>query len=338
MIEFRKCIQILVALVGLSFFAACGGGPREMTEVQSESASERFALSVQPDWFAQPEQGGFFMALAAGFYEQAGLDVSILDAAPNLPFLQKVAKGDATVGFTRLDLLAEAVEKGLPLVAIGKYSEHAPSGIMVPADGDIMDFPDLDGKRVMATIFAPYVDYLQAHFDIKMHLIPHNWGMAQFISGELDAQQCYITSEPYHVERQGMKVRTLVVADAGYDPPHVLYTSEETLAAHKPELLAFFKASMDGWKRYLTEDPSPANALIVERNPKMDEAFISWSHGVFRDEGLVWGRQPEIRSDWGQLSADEVTELVQQLRGIGALETLDAADMRWIDFDFQWFE
>lgn len=297
-----------------------------------------FEITLQPDWYPQPEQGGFFAAFAEGMYSKSGLDVTILDAAPSLPFLQKVAKGDAMVGITRLDILAQAVEKGLPLVVIGKYAEHAPSGIMVPTNSDIEGFADLNGKRIMATIFAPYIQYLQTYYEIDMDLIPHNWGMAQFISGELDAQQCYITSEPYHVERSGLAVRTLVVADAGYDPPHVMYTNQETLSAHKAELLAFFRASMEGWKYYLNDDPSGAHAAIIERNPKMDPDFMTWSREVIREEGLVWGRPPKQRSHWGQLSESEVKGLVEQLLSIGALQELDPGDSSWIDFDFQWTE
>ncbi|MBC2607952.1 ABC transporter substrate-binding protein [Pelagicoccus albus] len=326
-------IQKLGAIAGCLFLVACGD-----RDTEENSGAEVVPISLQPDWYAQPEQGGFYFALAEGLYDRADLRVTILDTAPNLPFLQKVAKGEATVGITRLDLLAAAVEKGLPLVVIGKYSEHAPSGIMVPAGSDIHDFADLDGKRVMATIYAPYVNYLQSHFGIKMRLIPHNWGMAQFVSGELDAQQCYITSEPYHVKRQGMETRTLIVADAGYDPPHVLYTSRETLEANKDALLRFFEASMAGWKGYLEADPSSTHELIAKRNPKMDPDFMDWSRSVLIEEGVISGRRPEIRETWGKVSREEVSELIEQLLEVGELSDLSPDELDWVDFDFSWEE
>ncbi|MEM9159760.1 MAG: ABC transporter substrate-binding protein [Verrucomicrobiota bacterium] len=309
---------------------ACSKGPEDEAGLKP--------IVIQPDWYPQPEQGGFFMAKAAGIYEEFGLSVEILDTSPNIPFVQRVAKGDATVGFTRLDLLIEAISKGLPLMIIGKYAEHSPVSIMVPEASDIHSFPDLDDKRVMAAIFVPYVDFIQAHYDIKMRLFPHNWGTAQFMAGELDAQQAYITSEPFYVERLGMPVRTLLVADSGYDPPHVVFTNEENWKTRKDDLLAFFEATMEGWLAYLEDDPSPANEVIGELNPKMDAEFMAWSREVLIEEGLIWGRGEEKREAWGKLEKEEVAMVVQQLQKIGQVPDLDSEEFPWVDFDFVWSE
>jgi NitT/TauT family transport system substrate-binding protein len=326
-----KC-RIFFSLV--AFILLFGCGKKAAIPEGSEGAS--FQLSLQPDWYAQPEHGGFYMALAKGLYAEADLDVEILGAAPNLPFLQRVAKGEATVGFSRLDLIAQAVERGLPLVVIGEYSAHAPSGIMVPADSEIETFADLDGKRVMAAVYAPYIDFIQSHFEIEMDLVPHNWGTAQFRAGEVEAQQCYITSEPYYLEREGFPVRSLLVADAGYDPPHVLYAGRAVWESNKEALMRFYLASMEGWQRYLSEDPSAAHALIAEKNPQMDGDFMNWSHAILRDEGLISGRTPEIRATWGQLGEAEVVNMVHIMQAADELITMDPHDHRWIDYSFAW--
>ncbi len=55
----------------------------------------------QSDWFAQAEHGGFYQALAKGYYREAGLDVEILTGGPGAGIKLKVAKGDADFGMNR---------------------------------------------------------------------------------------------------------------------------------------------------------------------------------------------------------------------------------------------
>ena len=40
-------------------------------------------ITVQLDWVAEPEHGGFYQALARGFFRAEGLDVTIIPGGPN---------------------------------------------------------------------------------------------------------------------------------------------------------------------------------------------------------------------------------------------------------------
>jgi len=52
---------------------------------------------------------------------------------------------------------------------------------------------------------------------------------------------------------------------------------------------AFVKASMEGWKSYLTGDPSPANALIKKDNPNMTDDLIAYGIARIKEQGAVMG-------------------------------------------------
>jgi len=56
------------------------------------------AIIVQLDWVAEPEHGGFYQALAKGYFKQAGLDVTIIPGGPNGNVMQKIAAGQADIG------------------------------------------------------------------------------------------------------------------------------------------------------------------------------------------------------------------------------------------------
>jgi len=58
----------------------------------------------------------------------------------------------------------------------------------------------------------------------------------------------------------------------------------------RPEIVrAFVEASIDGWKAYLNDDPSRANALIRKENPDMTDAIIAQAIRQMRERGMVEG-------------------------------------------------
>ena len=45
-------------------------------------------------------------------------------------------------------------------------------------------------------------------------------------------------------------------------------------------------ATAEGWKAYF-ENPAPANALIKEDNPEMQDALLAYSHAKRQEEGIL---------------------------------------------------
>jgi NitT/TauT family transport system substrate-binding protein len=298
-----------------------------------EAGGGLFKIRLQMDWYAQPEQGGFYQALAKGFYEEAGLDVEILEAGPNTPFFNIVGRGEkANLGIVRLDMMAQANQKGLPIKTVGVFMEHSPVSVMVPEDSPIQGFEDLDGKRYMGAIAAPYIPWLKHHFGIDFDLVPHNWSTAQFQAGQLDAQQCYVTSEPYYLAQKGINVRVFLVADSGFDPFRVVYANETFIQEHPDKIRAFLEATWRGWRDYFASDPAPAHAMIAERNPSMTEDFMLWTREVMRERQLVFGDETE--DTYARLDRDEIARLLEILVTIDALEPgIEPED--FVDFSFQ---
>src|ERR1700741_2579445 len=69
-------------------------------------------ITLQADWYPQPEHGGFYTALAKGHYQEEGLDVSIPSGGPYLSPYQQVAAGGAQFGMGSSDRILEAVSEG----------------------------------------------------------------------------------------------------------------------------------------------------------------------------------------------------------------------------------
>src|SRR5215217_323702 len=107
------------ALLLLLAFCSVSCGRREATKqaVSSAPAGPRKVV-LQTDWFPQAEHGGFYQALARGFYAEAGLDVDIWPGGPGSGIKLKVARGEADFGMNRSDDILLAASRDLPLLIV----------------------------------------------------------------------------------------------------------------------------------------------------------------------------------------------------------------------------
>src|SRR6201987_2821251 len=120
-IRIGAIVGILSALAAL---AACN-----KSATSSASAAGMTRITLQADWYPQPEHGGFYTALAKGHYQEEGLDVSIPSGGPYLSPYQQVAAGGAQFGMGSSDRILEAVSEGQPLIAVAATMQHDPQGI-----------------------------------------------------------------------------------------------------------------------------------------------------------------------------------------------------------------
>src|SRR3954471_9302153 len=72
------------------FFVGCAR--HESPEARAKKGPVLRKVSLQSDWFPQGEHGGFYQALAKGFYRESGLDVDILPGGPGAGISLKVSR------------------------------------------------------------------------------------------------------------------------------------------------------------------------------------------------------------------------------------------------------
>jgi NitT/TauT family transport system substrate-binding protein len=283
-------IRILVCCIGLTWLTV-GCGRREAPPASStaEQKTPLRQLIFQSDWFPQAEHGGFYQALAKGYYREAGLDVEILPGGPGAGIKLKIAKGDADLGMMRSDDVALAVSQGLPLLIVGATLQHDAEALLVHADSPVKTLADLAGRTVIAPISMTFIPFIQKRYGIQFNLIPTTYGLAAFLANKDAIQTCFLTSEPFYARQRGVAVRVLPVTDAGYDVYQAI-ACRQKLAREEPEVVrAFVAASIRGWRDYMENDPTPANRLILERNREHDTRS-SWLTRVRRSSTMPWWR------------------------------------------------
>src|SRR5579871_3492860 len=82
------------------------------------TASAADPFTVQLKWVADAQFAGYYVALAKGYYKDAGLDVTVKPGGPDIAPEQVIAAGGADVIVDWMPAALAARDKGEPLVNI----------------------------------------------------------------------------------------------------------------------------------------------------------------------------------------------------------------------------
>jgi NitT/TauT family transport system substrate-binding protein len=308
----KHLLSTLLLSASSLFFFGCGESAPEANE------SGLTKVTLLNDWYAQPEHGGFYQAFAEGYYAEAGLDVTIVPGGPNTMGAQKVATQQVEFSIGRADDIIVQIGNGVPLMIVGALMQHDPQALMAHEESGITSFKDLDERAVMTTPGSPMIQFLQKRYDITINTLPVDYGMSRFLADKEFVQQCFITNEPYYVRKEGANVKTLLLADSGYDPYRIIYTSR-SFAQKNPEIVkAFVAASVKGWQSYMAGPREKANAIIAASNPKMTEEFMAYAVNSMQENNLIAGYSDV--DETGLIQPKRMQSLIDDLYEIGTLK------------------
>lgn len=297
-------------LLGCLFAAGCK---------HSSGDSRLEKITLQADWYPQPEHGGFYTALVKGYYKDEGLDVSILSGGPYLSPYKMVATGGAQFGMGASDRILEAVAEGQPLIAVAATMQHDPQGIMVRKESAVHSFVDLNGHTVAVQAGSTWFRYLAKRYGLNdVHEVPAMMSVANFIADPNYIQQAFATSEPFFARQAGVETRMLMVSDAGFAPYRVMFTTRDFFRQHPETVAKFVRASIRGWRDYLN-DPSAVNPAIAKLNPALSTQWMQFTWQALRDGHFVAGDDPS-GTQVGQMDPARWAMLYKQLLDLKVIE------------------
>ena len=282
---FRLLVLALATLV-----AACSPPPVEKAEEPG-----RTKITFATDWVAQAELGGFYQAVATGEYAKRGLDVTIRPGGSGSNVPQLLASGAVDMGVgSNSFIVMNMVQEGVPVTAVAAVMQKDPQVLLAHPGQGIDDLADLKGHPILlsdGSITAFWV-WLKAKYGFTDDQVrKYTFNAAPFLADKRAAQQGYVTSEPYTLEKNaGVKPVVFLLADNGYPGYATMLLANNKLIADNPAAVrAFVEGTAAGWKSYLHGDAAPGDTLIRKDNPEMPQDVLDQAREKMRTYGLVDG-------------------------------------------------
>ena len=238
-------------------------------------------LVLALNWKPEPQFGGFYAAQVQDYYHEHNLDVEIIEGGSGTPTIQMLAAGKVDYAIVSADEVVIAHGRGATnILALFATFQTNPQAIMTHAERGFQSIDEvLDSSGVLLWQSGlPYTEYLKKKYaPIKVFTAPYLGGIGSFQNDASISQQCFITSEPLTAEAAGLKIKTFLVADSGYNPyTAVLVTSRERWEKSPAEVKGMVAAVRSGWINYLNS-PEDTNSAMQALNKAMSVKTFSQS-------------------------------------------------------------
>lgn len=286
-------------------------------------AEDETKITFATDWKAQAEHGGFYQALARGFYADLGLEVTIRPGGPQSDNPRLIAAGAldfamASNSFQPVNMLAAGADVKVVMASFQKD----PQVLMVHPHIQATSIADLKGRPVFLSdaATAAFWPWLKARFSFQDQQIrKYNYSLAPWLVNHETVQEGYLSSEPFTAMQQGIIPKVFLFSDAGYPGYAGMVMVRGPYLRENPDTVkAFVAATIKGWKDYLWGDPTAGNALILKDNPEMTPELLSYAIDALKANGMV-GTKDEVGSmdpsRWQQFYS-EMSELGAVPKGV----------------------
>jgi NitT/TauT family transport system substrate-binding protein len=282
--------------------------------------ADEIAVVFATDWKAQAEHGGFYQALAKGFYKKHGLNVTIRPGGPQTDNPRLMAAGAldiamASNNFQPLNLIAAGADVKVVMASFQKD----PQVLMVHPHIKASSITDLRGMPVFISdsAVATFWPWLKAKFAFEDSQIrKYTYSLAPWLVNKNTVQEGYLSSEPFTATENGVTPKVFLFADAGY-PGYagMVMVRQDYLSAHSDAVRAFVAASIEGWQDYLWADPAPGNALILKDNPEMTPALLAFAIGKMRENAML-GEKGRV----GQMDPVRWQQFYDEMSALGIID------------------
>lgn len=239
--------------------------PSILLHAQKVAAQDE-TIVFTPQWTAQAQFAGYYVAEAKGFYRDAGVKVRIEHPTATQPAMSRMRKNQCQATTLQLCQALEIVDNGTPLVNILQTSMNNGMVIVSARNKD-----PLSQKGARVGVWSVGFGQLAICMSIKDHL-DYEWvrfaqNVNLFVSGALDATVAMSYNEYYQLEQAGIEMTDKNVyrfCDHGYNVQEDgVYMTRDYYNTHKEQAHRFAAASKKGWE-WAAQHPDETLDIVMQ--------------------------------------------------------------------------
>lgn len=278
------------------------------------AAQDAKPVRILTNWFAQPDQAGYWQAQQDKLGAEAGIKISVLQGGPKIQTIPQVASGQAEFGIGNADDVMLARLRGAPVRAVFAHLDYVPYALVYHADPAVKGIADLQGRTFAVNIGNAYWEWTKKQYKLaNTREIPVSGDLSLFRNDARMVQQGYSLYLPARMEEAGIKVQSISLASLGYRPYNVLFTTDEMIQKHPALVKATLAAVQKGWSNFV-RNPSGIKPMLLEMNKQISPAVYDAANKEMIEK-LISHDLGKI----GCMNDARWTELATQLRSVAFL-------------------
>lgn len=290
--------------------AACGSDSTDDDSASGDSGPDDLTpISLQLQWFAQAQFAGYYAAVDQGYYEEEGLDVTIVEGGADIVPQDALASGDVDYAISWVPKVLGSIEQGAAITNVAQIFERSATLQVAFADSGITEPADLAGRTVGSWGFGNEWELFAGMQDAGVELeditlVQQAFDMEGLLSGDIDAAQA-MTYNEY------AQVLETINPDTGelYQPDelsvidwndHGVAMLQDAIWAqtdllddeeYVEQTVAFIKASIKGWI-YVRDNPEEAAEIVTAAGSQLGTSHQLWMANEVNK--LIWPSSASI--------------------------------------------
>jgi putative hydroxymethylpyrimidine transport system substrate-binding protein len=266
-------LSLLILVAGL---AACGSK-------SDNTKGEPEKLTLDLDFYPNPDHAGIYMAQEEGFFKEAGLEVAIDSPSDPAAPLKDVAAGRADLAITYEPEVMLAREQGLDVVAVAALVNQPLTSMIWLKKSGIKSVPDLKGqtvsyagipyqeaflKTILARAKVPAASVKTAN--VGFGLIP------SLVSGSAQAMLGgYSNVEGVDLRERGKQPVITPVDQLGvptYD--ELVFVARRSSLEENGQQIRLFISALKRGTEAAVKSPKAASEAILAANPNLEPKLV----------------------------------------------------------------
>ncbi|MBQ5761722.1 MAG: ABC transporter substrate-binding protein [Clostridia bacterium] len=256
------------------------------------------------DWTPNTNHTGVYVAQALGYFEEAGLKVTIAQP-PEDGAEMLVATGRAQFGISFQDNMAEILsgDNKLPITAVAAVIQHNTSGIMSRKGEGVTSPKGMEGKQyatwqwsIEQAIIKNVVEKDGGDYSkITMLPVMVTDEISALKTGTVDCLWIYYAWAGVATQVNNYEIDYFAFKDINpvfdYYTPVIIANNE--YLENSPETAAKFMEAVSKGYKYACENPEKAADILCEAVPELDiehvRASQKWLSDKYIDDAPKWG-------------------------------------------------
>ena len=234
--------------------------------MQAQKNKRSTTVVFTPQWTAQSQFAGYYVAQELGYYREEGLNVQIAHPNATQGSDERIKSNTSQITTLQLAQAMQLIDQGTPLVNLLQTSMN--NGLLIVSRRNMNPMEQKGAKVALWRAgFTQLVECAANEADLQFEWVRAANMINLFVAGAVDASVAMSYNEYYQILQAGIKITEYnIYRFADHDcniQEDGLYVTREYYKTHKEQADKFARASRRGWE-YAAEHPEEALEIVMK--------------------------------------------------------------------------